>query len=152
METAAKATWHASLALLAPVIIVGGIRGGVFTATEAGALVGVPVRPPEQGTVQRGDGSSGSSCVATAGSEPVLMINVYGLRGGTPADFVRSGPPGGRRELTGVGEAATVIDTQAGPTLQLAGPQHLVTILVAGRTPDEQAWRTAAEAALSRLP
>lgn len=36
--TAAKTTWHASLALLAPVIIVGGIRGGVFTATEAGAI------------------------------------------------------------------------------------------------------------------
>ena len=35
---AAKATWHASLALIAPVIIVGGIRAGVFTATEAGAI------------------------------------------------------------------------------------------------------------------
>jgi tripartite ATP-independent transporter DctM subunit len=29
---------EASMALLAPVIIVGGIRGGVFTATEAGAI------------------------------------------------------------------------------------------------------------------
>ena len=35
---AGKATLHASLALMAPVIIVGGIRAGVFTATEAGAI------------------------------------------------------------------------------------------------------------------
>ncbi|WGF87949.1 TRAP transporter large permease [Marinivivus vitaminiproducens] len=33
-----RATSRAVLALLAPVIIVGGIRGGVFTATEAGAI------------------------------------------------------------------------------------------------------------------
>lgn len=33
-----RATSRAALALLAPVIIVGGIRGGVFTATEAGAI------------------------------------------------------------------------------------------------------------------
>ncbi len=33
-----QATARASLALLAPVIIVGGIRGGIFTATEAGAI------------------------------------------------------------------------------------------------------------------
>lgn len=33
-----RATSRAGLALLAPVIIVGGIRGGVFTATEAGAI------------------------------------------------------------------------------------------------------------------
>ena len=41
--TAARATWHASLALLAPVIIVGGIRAGIFTATEAGAIAVVYV-------------------------------------------------------------------------------------------------------------
>lgn len=34
-----RATGRAGFALLAPVIIVGGIRGGVFTATEAGAIV-----------------------------------------------------------------------------------------------------------------
>jgi tripartite ATP-independent transporter DctM subunit len=33
-----SATRRAGLALLAPVIIVGGVRGGVFTATEAGAI------------------------------------------------------------------------------------------------------------------
>ncbi len=38
-----RATGRASLALLAPIIIVGGIRGGVFTATEAGAIAAVYV-------------------------------------------------------------------------------------------------------------
>jgi TRAP-type transport system large permease protein len=33
-----RATGRATLALLVPVIIVGGIRGGIFTATEAGAI------------------------------------------------------------------------------------------------------------------
>ncbi|WP_340109026.1 TRAP transporter large permease [Pikeienuella sp. HZG-20] len=33
-----RATGRAAFAILAPVIIVGGIRGGVFTATEAGAI------------------------------------------------------------------------------------------------------------------
>jgi tripartite ATP-independent transporter DctM subunit len=35
--------WSALLALLAPVIIVGGIRGGIFTPTEAGAIATVYV-------------------------------------------------------------------------------------------------------------
>lgn len=38
-----SATLRAALALLAPVIIVGGIRGGVFTPTEAGAVAVVYV-------------------------------------------------------------------------------------------------------------
>jgi TRAP-type transport system large permease protein len=38
-----KATGRAVLALLAPVIIVGGIRGGIFTPTEAGAIAVVYV-------------------------------------------------------------------------------------------------------------
>ncbi len=124
----------------------------LLNASEFGALVGEAVRPPAQDSVDRGDGSSGSSCVATASNEPVAIINVYRVRSGTPADFVRAGAPGGRRELSGVGEAAAVVDTQTGPTLQLASPDYLVTILVAGRTPTDDAWRTAATAALSRLP
>lgn len=123
----------------------------LLNASEFGALVGTAVRPPEQGTVRRADGSESSSCVATSGSEPVAMVNVYAVRSGTPADYVRAGGSAGRRDLPGVGEAAVVIDTQSGPTLQLAGPRHLVTITVSGRTPTEDAWRTAATAALSRL-
>lgn len=124
----------------------------LLNASEFGALVGTAVRPPTQDSVSRSDGSTGLSCVATAGTEPIAMINVYAVRSGTPADFVRAGAPGGRRELTGVGEAASVVDTKTGPTLQLASPTYLVTILVADRTPTDDAWRAAATAALSRLP
>ncbi|MGH3585820.1 MAG: hypothetical protein ACRDQ0_05815 [Pseudonocardia sp.] len=124
----------------------------LLNAAEFGDLVGVPVRPPEQGTVERDDGSSSASCVATAGTDPVAMINVYAVRGTTPADHVRAGGGAGRHELPGVGEAAVVIDTATGPTLQLASTEYLVTILVSGRTPPDDAWRAAAEAALSRLP
>jgi tripartite ATP-independent transporter DctM subunit len=41
--TVMRATSRAAFALLAPVIIVGGIRGGVFTPTEAGAIAVVYV-------------------------------------------------------------------------------------------------------------
>jgi hypothetical protein len=124
----------------------------LLNAAEFGDLVGEPVKPPEQGTVERGDGSRSANCVASTRTTPVAMINVYTVRSGTPADYVRSGGSAGRRELPGVGEAAVVIDTATGPTLQLASPEYLVTILVSGRTPPDDAWRAAAEAALSRLP
>lgn len=124
----------------------------LLTAAELGELVGEPVRPPEQGTVDRGDGSRSASCVAAVGAEPVALVNVYAVPSGTPADYVRTGGSGGRRELAGVGEAAVVIGTAAGPTLQLAGERYLVTILVSGRAPSDAEWRAAAEAALSRLP
>ncbi len=42
-KTIATATSRAALALLAPVIIVGGIYGGIFTPTEAGAIAVVYV-------------------------------------------------------------------------------------------------------------
>lgn len=124
----------------------------LLNAAEFGALLGEAVRPPAQGAVTRDDGSSSSSCVATAGTEPLALINVYAVRAGTPAEYVLAGATGGRRELSGVGEAAAVVETRTGPTLQLASPGFLVTILVAGRSPDDDAWRTAATAALSRLP
>ena len=124
----------------------------LLTAAELGELVGEPVEPPEQGSVARGDGSRSAGCVATVGSEPVALVNVYAVRSGTPADYVRAGGSAGRRELPGVGESAVVLGTAAGPTLQLAGERYLVTILVSGRAPSDAEWRAAAEAALSRLP
>lgn len=124
----------------------------LLNASEFGALVGSAVRPPAQSTVSRGDGSAGSSCVAVTDGEPVAMINVYRPDSGTPAEYVRAGGTEGREEISGVGEAAVVIGTETGPTLQLAGESFLVTILVSGSTPDEDAWRDAATAALSRLP
>ncbi len=124
----------------------------LLDASEFGALVGGSVQPPKQDRVARADGSTGQSCIAEAGGEPLAMINVYRVRSGTPADYVGAGVPGGRHDLPGVGEAAAVFDTPAGPTLQLAGRDYLVTIFVSGRTPTADAWSTAATAALSRLP
>jgi hypothetical protein len=124
----------------------------LLNASEIGALVGTAVGPPAEQEVDRGGGNRGSSCVATADSEPVALVNVYRTLSGTPAEYVRAGGTAGRRVLDGVGEAAVVVETDAGPTLQLAGTEYLVTVLVAGRSPSEEAWRTAATAALSRLP
>jgi hypothetical protein len=124
----------------------------LLDASEFGDLVGLAVQPPEQGTVERQDGSVSAGCVATVGSDPVAMINVYAVRAGTPADYVRAGGGAGRRELPELGEAAVVVDTATGPTLQLASPEYLVTILVSARAPSDEAWRAAAQAALSRLP
>ncbi len=145
-EPAAPVTFAARPALQSDVLA----DECLLTTAELTRLVGTPVEPPAQGAVARGDGSTGSSCVAAAGAEPVAMINVYRVRSGVPADVVRAGA--GRHDLGGVGDAAAVLDTVAGPTLQVASPRFLVTILVAGRTPDEEAWRAAATAALDRLP
>jgi hypothetical protein len=124
----------------------------LLTAAELGELVDVEVRPPEHGAIERSDGSRSAGCVAIAGSEPVALVNVYAVRSGTPADYVRAAGTAGRRELPGAGAGAAVIGTAAGPTLQLAGGRYLVTILVSGRAPSDEEWRAAAEAALSRLP
>jgi hypothetical protein len=124
----------------------------LLTADELGELVGAPVEPPVQSTVNRGDGSRGDACVVTAGFEPVALVNVYAVRSGSPADYVRAAGTAGRRELPGVGAGAAVIGTAAGPTLQFAGERYLVTFLVSGSAPSDEEWRAAAEAALSRLP
>ena len=124
----------------------------LLTADEFAELVDVPVQPPDQGTIERGDGSRSGGCVVNAGAEPVALLNVYMVRAGTPADYVRAAGTAGRRELPGVGVGAAVIGTAAGPTLQLASERYLVTILVSGRTPSDEEWRAAAEAALASLP
>jgi hypothetical protein len=124
----------------------------LLTAAEFGELVDLQVRPPEQSTVDRSDGSRSAGCVVAAESGPVALVNVYGVRTGTPADYVRAADAAGRRDLPGVGAGAAVIGTAAGPTLQLAGERYLITILVSGSVPSDEEWRAAAEAALSRLP
>ncbi|MDT7579486.1 MAG: hypothetical protein QOK35_750, partial [Pseudonocardiales bacterium] len=68
-----------------------------------------------------------------------------------PAQFVSARAPGGRL-LAGIGEAAAVLDTVAGPTLQVASSRFVVTVAVQDREPDDTAWRAAARAALARLP
>lgn len=118
-------------------------------------LLGVPVLPPQQADVQRDDGSAGSSCVATSArgfADPLASINVYEPRDATPADFVRSAPQQGTTVLDGVGEAAALLDTAPGVTLQLAGTRFVVTISVADGAPSQDAWRAAAAAALAAVP
>lgn len=124
----------------------------LLDAVGFSALLGEPVLPPEQAEVTRADGSRPTSCVATStAAQPLASINVYQPREGTAAEFVRAGPPQGRRELTGVGEAAALVDTAPGVTLQLAGTRYVVTIAVVDGTPSDDAWRAAARAALDAL-
>lgn len=126
----------------------------LLDATQFAALLGRPVRAPAQSVVRRSDGSRSSSCYvgpARGDPAPLAAINVYRVRTGTPAQFVSARAPGGRR-LVGIGEAAAVLDTVAGPTLQVASPRFVVTVAVLGREPGDAAWRAAARAALARLP
>lgn len=127
----------------------------LLDALAFSALLDEPVLPPRQMQVTRADGSRPTSCVAVSTAqppEPLASINVYGTRTGTPADFVRSAPPQGRRTLDGAGEAAALVDTAPGVTLQLAGARYVVTIAVIDGTPGDDTWRAAAAAALAALP
>ena len=124
----------------------------LLDAARFAALLGRRVRDPAQSVVRRADGSRSSSCyVGAAGDDPAPLaaINVYRVRLGTPAQFVRKASGG--RTLSGVGEAAVVLDTVAGPTLQVASPRFVVTVAVQGREPADAAWRAAARHALARL-
>jgi len=123
----------------------------LLDAAQFGALLDRPVRA-ENEAVHRLDGTRSTSCYAGAADgprEPLAAINVYRVRAGTPAEAVRAA---GGRSLPGLGEAATLLQTAAGPTLQVASPRFLVTLLVQGRSPPDDAWRAAARAALARLP
>ena len=124
----------------------------LLDAAQFGALLGRPVRPPQQSVLRRDDGSRSSGCTvgSTDGSRtPVGAINIYRVRSGTAAEFVRGS---GGQDLPGAGEAAAVLDTASGPTLQVAREPFLVTVAVSGRRPGDDAWRTAAAGALARLP
>ncbi len=124
----------------------------LLDARRLGALLGARVRPPERSVVRRDDGSRSSACYAAAADgapAPSAAVNVYRVRAGPPARFVRAA---GGRALTGAGAAAAVLDTPAGPSLQVAGARYLVSVTVQGAEPDDAAWRAAARAALARLP
>ena len=123
----------------------------LLDTAQLGALLDRPVRA-ENAAVRRADGTRSTSCYAGAADgprEPLAAVNVYRVRSGTPAEVVRAA---GGRALPGLGEAATLLVTAAGPTLQVASPRFLVTLLVQGRSPPDDAWRAAARAALARLP
>lgn len=124
----------------------------LLDAAQFTALVGRAVRPPAPVAVHRDDGSVGHACYADAAGEPpgpLAAINVYEVADGTPAGFVRAG--GARRDLPGLGEAAAVVPTATGPTLQVATVRYLVTIAVLEGEPTDAAWRAAAAAVLARL-
>jgi hypothetical protein len=123
----------------------------LLDAAQLGALLDRPVQA-ENAAVRRADGTRSTSCYAGATDgprEPLAAINVYRVRAGTPAEAVRAA---GGRALPGLGKAAALLETAAGPTLQVASQHFLVTLLVQGSSPPDDAWRVAARAALGRLP
>lgn len=114
----------------------------LLDAEGFGLLLESPVDPPTNGGEPR-------SCAtaATRGTPRALAaINVYGVRGGAPVDLLRSGRP------LAVGDAAVVVETAGGPTLQVAAGAFLVTIAVAEREPDEARWLEAGRRVVERLP
>jgi hypothetical protein len=121
----------------------------VLTAAEVQALIGQPVDRTAMTSLPSTDGKSVRGCVAFRGENQLVLMNVYGTRDGTPADAVRNGS-GTRRALDGVGEAAAVVDSKVGPTLQVAGKKFLVTIEAGFLTPSDDAWRAAGRAAVDR--
>ena len=123
----------------------------LLDSAEFRALLGRAVRA-EQSVVRRTDGTQSTSCYATAVDDPgtpMAAINVYRVRSGTPAEFVSTARG---RPLPDAGEAAVLLETAAGPTLQVAAPAFLVTLVVQGRSPPDESWRAAARSALARLP
>ncbi|GAA4552250.1 hypothetical protein [Pseudonocardia xishanensis] len=109
-------------------------------------VVEAPVEPPANG----GDPRSCSTSATRGTPRALAGINVYGVRDGSPVDLLRAG-----RDLPGVGDAARVVETVGGPTLQIATGAHLVTITVADCEPDDARWAAAgrsAVAALGRTP
>lgn len=123
----------------------------LLTATELTALLGVSVQPA-QATTAPTDAIKVPSCVATTTAGPATpagVVNVYAIRGSTPAEYVRTRAG---RELAGVGEAARVVRTGAATVLQAARGPFLVTISALRGSPPDGAWRAAGNAALARLP
>jgi hypothetical protein len=137
-----------------PVLLGDAVRDEcLLDAAELTALLDAPVARPENGTTTHADGTTSRGCTAatTDGDPPALAaVNVYGVRGGGPADVVRAGL--GRREMSEVGDAAAVVDTASGPTMQIASRGYLITIAVTERKPSDAQWRAAGRAALSHLP
>ncbi|MBC3191614.1 hypothetical protein H7X46_11120 [Pseudonocardia sp. C8] len=114
----------------------------------AGLLGVAPAVPAANAETRRSDGSRHRSCFAVGGSATV-SVNVYTTNRVAPARYVRDAA--GARTVTGAGTTAAVLDTVAGPALQLGTARHLVTISVAGRSPTDDQWRAAARAAAAAL-
>ncbi|WP_214404309.1 hypothetical protein [Pseudonocardia lacus] len=121
----------------------------VLSAPEAEALIRLPVERTAMTSIPGPDEVPAPGCVAFQGENQQVLMNVYEVRSGTPADAVRARD--GLRAIDGVGEAAGVVMARTGPTLYVAGNRFLVTIAVAFREPSDDAWRAAGRAALDRV-
>lgn len=120
-------------------------------AALTGLLGGPPVAPATNAVVTRTDGTRPRACFALADGVTV-SVNVYTTNRGTPAGYVAGARHGSTVTGLPAGTSATVLDTVAGPTLQLATARYLVTVAVAGRTPSRDQWRAAAVAAVAAAP
>jgi hypothetical protein len=108
-----------------------------------------PVRA-EQAVVRRTDGTRSTSCTSAL---PTGRGNRWRRSTSTGCGRARPRRPCGRRgrALPGLGEATALLETAAGPTLQVASPRFLVTLLCrAARRPTTPGAR--ARRRLTRLP
>lgn len=120
-------------------------------AALTGLLGGPPVAPATNAVVTRTDGTRTRACFALADGVTV-SVNAYTTNRSTPAGYVAAARHGSAVTGLPAGTSATVLDTVAGPTLQLATARYLVTVAVAGRTPSRDQWRAAAVAAAAAVP
>jgi hypothetical protein len=123
----------------------------VLNAAEVQALIGAQVDRTGMTTVPGADGRPVRGCVAARGDSQLVLMNVYRVRGGTPADAVHSADGADRRFLDGVGEAAAIVPARTGPALQVAGKRFLVTLEAGYLTPSDDAWRVAGRIAIDRV-
>ncbi|WP_224387894.1 hypothetical protein [Pseudonocardia sp. ICBG1293] len=114
-------------------------------ASLTGLLGGPPVAPAANAVVTRADGTRTRACFALADGVTV-SVNAYTTNRGTPGGYVAAARHGTAVTRLPAGTSATVLDTVAGPTLQLATTRYLLTVAVAGRTPTPEQWRAAAVA------
>lgn len=124
----------------------------LLDAAAFAALLGGPVSAPAETAVVRPDGTSTRSCYALSrnGSPaPSAAVNVYRVNRGTPASFVRAATGG--RQVAGVGEAAVLLDTVGGTTLQVATARYLVTVTVVDGSPSAGQWAAAGRAVVAAV-
>jgi hypothetical protein len=119
----------------------------LLDASGFAALLGGPVGKPAEAAVIRPDGSTTRSCYAASrAGDPAgtAAVNVYRVNQGTPAAFVRA--TAGGRPMPGVGEAAVLLETVGGTTLQVATARYLITVNVVDAAPSTERWAAAGRA------
>ncbi|MCY7342628.1 MAG: protein kinase [Pseudonocardia sp.] len=120
----------------------------LLSVAEMSSLVERDVDNLQQGRIDGGP----LGCVARVDGTPLALVNVYEVAFGSPSDVVTASAAQGRDLLDGVDQPAVLVNADAGPTLQVAGPRYLATIQVMGRTPSRSHWADAGGAALRSMP